>query len=558
MANTILGLFRTQGDEDALADTKALALWLEKQPANDNLVIQEAMVHLLEDMGARQPKVTPDRVLAVLDLDRKSVPIQRRLLRQFLQSSLSEPERQRLWHASDDLARWFAYTYENLFETLPELFLSKKAKGQLPGVAARMFYYRGVQAKNGLFHYERWIPGKWKGLHAEYETTVRRGLAHVPFALAPNSPASERYTAEQEYLQILLMQCVNTGNLSAAQIQMAASWLRAWVHVLPLSPPPLEGPGFWLDLGLGDGLLSRKPHSVQRALFYLDIAPLHRKIGNGLVELTIRMQRVDAPSIQAEAAERRALLQRLEQLWRPKAKPTDRRGVRVGSDRPVRVATGLAAIAAVLQSADAQDEAAHRHARRRALPKVAAGHEPPTFGPVGAVPIEFQRQYMTGWKMHDTSESGCKLIPQPDEATEHKLGDLLGIQDEADTRWKIGIVRRLKKSAAGQTELGVEIIAQHSLLIAPKPVASGDTGYSVNGLDPSIEGKDFNALYLPPTQSAGRASQGSIMVPAPEYAERGRLFLTFENAGCTIELTTVLERTRQWVWSGFEMINRAQ
>jgi hypothetical protein len=141
---------------------------------------------------------------------------------------------------------------------------------------------------------------------------------------------------------------------------------------------------------------------------------------------------------------------------------------------------------------------------------------------------------------------------------EHKLGDLLGIQVEADTRWKIGVVRRLKKSAAGRTELGVELIAQHSLLIAPKPVASRDAALSANGLDPNVEGGNFNALYLPPTQSAGRAPQRSILLPAPEYAERRRLFLTFENSGCTIELTAALERTRQWVWSGFEIVSRAQ
>ena len=79
MTNTLLGMFRTTGDEDPLADPKALALWQEKQPANDDVAYQEAMVRALEDMGERQPQVTSNRIHAVLELDRLSTPVQLRL-----------------------------------------------------------------------------------------------------------------------------------------------------------------------------------------------------------------------------------------------------------------------------------------------------------------------------------------------------------------------------------------------------------------------------------------------------------------------------------------------
>lgn len=558
MANTILGFFRTAGNEDPLADVKALAVWMEKQPANDYLSIQEAMVRVLEDMGARQPKVTLNRVLAVLELDRLSIPIQARLLKQFLQPSLSDSVRQRLWHARDDLAGWFAYTYKNLFAALQEFFLRQKAKGQLPGVAARMFYYRGQQAKNGLLRYERWNPGKWQSLHARYEAAQKRGLARVPFAFVPDSPASEHYSAEREYLQILLMQRVNTGNLSAVQIERAALWLRGWAHALALTEPPLEGAGFWLDLGRGDGLLAKKPQSAQGTLLYLDIAPLQKAIGDGLVELSVRMQRVGAPAIQAEAAERLALLQRLEQLWGPGAKYTERRGVRVQADRPVHVAAGLVEIAAALHSSDPRNEALDDRFRHGDPAELASGHVQPTFGGTDPVGIEFEQENASGWRMHDTSESGCKLVSQSRKAAQQQLSSLLGIQEEGDTRWKIGIVRRLKKISEDHTELGVEIVAQNSALIAPRPVASRDTGYSVDGIDVSGEGKGFDALYLAPMQSPGRVPRRSLLVPALEYRERRRFLLTFDNIADTIELTTALERNKDWVWSGFDIVHETQ
>src|SRR6187399_2314192 len=110
MANTLLGLFRAASGEDPLIDVKTLEEWLQKQPRNDYLATSEAMVRVLEDVGARQPKLSPGRVLALLELDRTSTAIQARLLKQYLLPALSDQVRQRLWHALDDLARWFAYS----------------------------------------------------------------------------------------------------------------------------------------------------------------------------------------------------------------------------------------------------------------------------------------------------------------------------------------------------------------------------------------------------------------------------------------------------------------
>ena len=270
------------------------------------------------------------------------------------------------------------------------------------------------------------------------------------------------------------------------------------------------------------------------------------------------MQRASAPAMQAEPAERLALLQRLEQLWRPMATPTERRGVRVQADRPVQVAAGLVGIAVALQGTDPKNEALYRNFRFGDPAEVASGRVQPAIGRRDPDAGEFGYENAKGWRMDDTSASGCKLVSQSSEAAQQKLGGLLGIQEEGDTRWKIGIVRRLKKFSGGQTELGIEIVAQHSLLIAPKPVASRDTGYSVDGIDVSVEGKGFDALYLPPTQSPGRAPLRSMVVPALEYAARRRFFLTFDNTVYTVEFTTALERTKDWVWSGFEILTQAQ
>src|SRR5207244_13480863 len=130
-----------------------------------------------------------------------------------------------------------------------------------------------------------------------------------------------------------------------------------------------------------------------------------------------------------------------------------------------------------------------------------------------------------GGRVHDTSDSGCRLVSQSNEAGRQKLGSVLGIQDEADDRWKIGIVRRLKKLAAGRIELGIELIAQRSLLISPKPLTVRDSGFSVNGIDVSANHRGFDALYLPPNSTGRDGPQRRMLVPATEYDEGRRLRL---------------------------------
>ncbi|MEO8133463.1 MAG: hypothetical protein ABI831_05780 [Betaproteobacteria bacterium] len=556
MSSTIFGLFRQADEEDPLSNGKSLAAWLQRQPNNDFLALQEAIVRLLEDFAARRPKITPTRVLVVMELDQVAASIQMRLMAQYLQPTLSEKVRQRLWHAADDVARWFAYVYEQLFEGLQDFFLSMKAKGLLPGVASRMFHYRGIQAMQGLFHYERWIPRRWNMLHAAYEVTEARGCAGVPFALFADRPAAEGYSAEEEFLQILLLQRVNTGNLTPLEIERCAAWLRSWIHGLMLSRPPLEGPGFWLDLGQGEGLLVRKPEKTLGALLYLDVAPLLKKIDDAMIDLSVQLRAVGAKPVESEVNERLQLLQRLQDLLCVETKQKTRRGERVGTDRPVHVAVSLPGIASMLRSAkttpaaQALAPAAHRPGSGAAIP-------PDPRAAKQAVTIEFQSDEPQSWYMYDYSDSGCRLVSSSPVGAGHRLGALMGVQEQGDSRWRIAIVRRLKRFSGGRAELGVEVIAQHAVLIVPKPATGRDSGYRVTGVKLSIEDKSFDALYLPPTQSDLYLPQRTMVVPASEYFEHRRCALTVDGYACTVEFTAPNEQNKDWVWTTFEVVRNA-
>jgi len=555
MTNTIIDLFRRDGDEDVLADPRAFSDWLGRQPKNDDLGLQEALIQLLEDMAARQPRVTPARVRAVHELDCLSMSLQTRLVQQYLHPALSDSVRQRLWHANEDMARWLSYTYETMFTALQAFFLATKARGVMPGVASRMFHYRGLQAKLGYFRYERWIPGRWKALHGLYAEAIEHNVARVPFSPDPLAGVDDRYSAEEEYLLILLLHRVNSGNLAASQVEAVGRFLRKCVHHLALAPAPLEGDGFWLDLGLGDGLLVAKPRNPENALLYLDVVPLAADVQRELAELQALVAGDGPDDVRTDAAARLALLRRLEPLLRPRATPIARRGERIPTDRSVSVAVGLAEIAAALHASRVESGRDSRHAKRRPAGGKRREHDEPEVDV-----IEYRSPdpaARAGWRMHDISESGCRLVSDAQEASRQRLSGILGIQEDGDDRWKVGIIRRLKKLAGGRVEAGVEIISLHSLLISPRPVHARDTGYSVDGIDVSAEGRGFDALYLPPSTGGRGDPLRSMLVPAIEYGDRRQLYIALGTTSYTVELSQTLERAKDWVWTRFTVLERA-
>jgi hypothetical protein len=448
-----------------------------------------------------------------------------------------------------------------MFGGLQEFFLSSKAKALAPAVASRMFHYRGAQAKQGLFRYERWIPGRWKGLHDAYAEAVQRDVARVKYSVNPQGPPDQQFSAEEEYLQILLLQKVMTGNLTPAQVEAVASWLRGCAHALALSPPPLEGDGFWLDLGLGDGLLIRKPQSAQGPVLYLDIAPLHTEMEKTMAALDRLVSSAPMPQQKREAAAQLELLRRIDPLLHPNARPVERRGERVATDRAATVAVGLAEIAAALHSSrtEAQLIAASKRFRQEGSAEPSPGSpDLPLKG--HSVEVIDYRSYevtgQTGWWLHDTSDSGRCLVSNAQEAARQKLGGVLGIQEEGDNRWKIGIVRRMTKLSGGRIEMGVEIIALHSLLISPKPITEPESGDSVDAADVITDNRGFDALYLPPNSSGRSEPRRSMLVPASQYVERRRLFLRLGSTAYTVELSAPLEQAKDWVWTQFAVVSR--
>ncbi|MEO8133464.1 MAG: hypothetical protein ABI831_05785 [Betaproteobacteria bacterium] len=543
----MFSLFQIANRDDPLTNPKSMRLWVSNLPANDPVGAVETMIDLLESPLTTESYFSASRLQAILELDRLSAPLQERLQAQHRVPALSDDVRERLWRACDNLAHSFALVYERICDELGAQKPGDRPHAALHGVFARLFFHVGVQARHGLFRYEQWIPGRWRALHRAYTVACKHAVVAEPYVLDPAANELHPLSPEQEYLQILLVQQLNTGNLSAHQIELAAQWLREWVPQLRLAILQPDGDGYWLDLGQGNGLLPVPPELPKGELLYLDVGPLRERLNERLAQLAAGAAgQGSAGSRHPELGEQLDLAQRLDALWLPSAPPRSRRGERRAEQRAVTVAIGwkdIASTVSLSQTATARNQNAPdgyqyddygrlrlNDARRPALP----GNRAPG---------------RDVWQVHDASDSGFRVRSSPALMAGHRLGALLVLEIEGDKRWQVGIVRRLKKLNAEQIELGVEVIARNAWLVIPRSLDNRSSGYSVDGIDIGLKAKSFNALYLPGQPRLRGGARPSLVLPPSEFTVGRSLSVHVASRHHDIVLAPPIERSKDWVWT---------
>ena len=568
MASSIFRMFRGKGQQDPLDDPKHAHAFLTALPSNDPLGHLEAVVGLLEDRGAAMTLMSSARVQALLVLDRGSLAAQAAVLLQYRAPNISDEARRRLWLASNDFARWFAHAYERAsaaYFSATEGKSLKEAAGASPiplhGIYSRMFHYRGAQAKLGLFRHESWIPGSWKVLHDAYRQAIEKTDPGEPFGLddhgQPNRSTGERVSAEQELIEILLLQRVNSGNLSIEEVECAANWLTTWAQRLKLEKAPPSGDGFWLDLNRSEGLLADRPPAAPDGLLYLDVGPLHQQLGATIGRLSLQLGQPGltpgTPELRA-ASEQLKLARRLDPLWRPNAEHRPRRGERRPEKGTVTVAAGWSAIAVALPPPPLTTglDRSYGHTQEDITNIAIYGQTRNLAGDRFGSTIQ-KNPDRHEWQMHDASDSGVRIMSSTREAQKQQIGALLALRVEPDPRWQVGVVRRLRRRTSEHTELGVEVIARQVQLMVVTRGGPRDGGFSGDTM--SGAGQSFQVLDLRPSVS-GKPPIRSMILQAIEYTPGRHLTISINGVPKDIRLFAPLEQTRDWVWTAYELVSR--
>jgi len=558
----MLGFLTPQANAaDPLQSAKSAAAWLRQLPALDVIGRQQHVIRALDAMRKGQFGMDLHRVGAIQFVDAALGADRRQLIKQYIENAETSPKlAERIWQALWELGQAFTLAYQAALESGLTPGTNARWKAVLPLLFVRLVHFHGTDAKLRVFKYERWIPAKWIELHQIYLRSCELGLDRAAMALPAAGPGAQPWSTEQEYVYVLLVHQLNTGNLSPAETDWAASQLRAWSRRLTLEQIPKSVEGFFVDLAGRSGLARRNGNDRGSVLRYLDTTQLTDAMGRAVAALR-DAEATDQGPIAAINQQRLAVLRKIEPGVAPASVTDLRRDPRTSVAISARVRIGLSRICQDLTAKSTGESAGD------------AGGEQIEVFPVTGAPRARRKQVAEDdslaaslsswsdptWEVKDRSVAGLRIAATGGIGQSLTLGALVAVRQSDADSWLLGVVRRLNKLSNEEVEAGVNIIAERmvAVALAAKRRPNEDMGYVVDGLDLSTMGERFEALYLPPPSRPDKPlAMKTLIVPTSEYAEGRNVILSTANSVYTLAFRHLVEQRPEWCWATVQIAEK--
>jgi hypothetical protein len=560
----MLGFLTPQAKEgaDPLQSAKSAAAWLRQLPALDVIGRQQHVIQVLESMRKGQYAFDLNRVAAVEFVDAALGADRRQLIKQYIENVDTSPKlADRIWQALWEMSQAFTLAYQTALETALTEVVNARWKATLPLLFVRLVHFHGTDAKLRVFKYERWIPAKWIELHQIYLRSCELGCDRQPMALPAAGPGVQLWSVEQEYLYVLLVHQLNTGNLGPAEVDWASSQLRAWSRRLALEQIPKSVEGFFIDLAGRSGLVRRDGNDRGSVLRYVDTTPLSEAMERAVTALR-DAEATDQGPIAGINQQRLAVLRKIQPALSPSSLADHRRDPRTTVAISARVRIGLSRICQDLAAKAAGEATADN-----------SGTEQIEVFPVAGAPRVRRKALVEDdslaaslsswsdptWEVKDRSVAGLRIAATGGIGQSLTLGALVAVRQSDVEAWLLGVVRRLNKVSNEEVEAGVNIIAERMVpvTLAAKRKPSEDMGYVIDGVDLSTMGDRFEGLYLPPPSRPDKPlAMKTIIIPTSEYVEGRNVILTTANSVYTVALRHLVEQRPDWCWATIQIVEK--
>ena len=553
----------TKEEADPLQSPRAVSAWLRHLPPLDVMARQHRVMGIFDEMRQSRRPIDANRVAAIQFLDTALGADRRQMMKQFVENvDRAARVADRAWQAAQELSQGFVYAYQASLERALSDPGNPRWKSLMPQVFARLLHYHGTDAKLRVFRHERWIPAKWTGLHQVYARASELGIDRVAVALTSAGPGATQWSAEQEYTYVLLVQQLGTGNLLPAEIDWASAQLRAWGRKLEFETLPKSTEGFYVDLTSKRGLVRRTGGESGPLIRYLDTTPLFDQLERAIHALW--QTQIGEPGNGAVVTMQRiGILEKVRPVVAPNLHGDLRKSPRVPVTVAAKVRVGLARICAELAQRHAPEPANDPDAGSEQIEVFAVADSPRTKPRIvnenDSLAVSIGSFADPGWQVKDRSVAGLRIAASGGIGQSLVLGALVAVRQSDASDWVLGAVRRLNKVSNDEVEAGVSIIAERivPITVHAKRAAQDDLGMVVNGVDVSMMGSRFDALYLPPPSRPEKPlAVKTVIVPTSEYADGRNLILTTGNSIYTVALRHLVEQRADWSWAAFQIIDK--
>ncbi len=561
----MFGFLSPQAKEtaDPLQNAKTAQAWLRQLPALDVIGRQQHVIRALDALRKAQREIDLNRVGAIEFVDAALGADRRQLIKQYIENAEASPKlADRIWQSLWEMSQAFMLAYQQALEGAVSQNDNARWRGALPLLFIRLVHFHGTDAKLRVFKYERWIPAKWIELHQTYLRSCEMKCDRVAMALPAAGAAAQPWSVEQEYLYVLLVHQLNTGNLSPTEIDWASAQLRAWSRRLSLEQIPKSMDGFFVDLAGREGIVRRTGNDRGSMLRYIDTSPLSEGMQRAINALR-DAEMTDQGPVAVVNQQRLGVLRKIQPMMSPALLPELRRDPRVSVAVSARVRIGLSRISQDL-AAKAADEAGGEPGAGTEQIEVFAVAGAPRGKRKAPVEDDSLAASLSSWsdpmwEVKDRSVAGLRIAATGGIGQSLKLGALVAVRQSDVDAWLLGVVRRLNKVSNEEVEAGVNIIAERmvAVTLAAKRRATEEMGYVVDGLDMSTMGERFEGLYLPPPSRPDKPlAMKTVIVPTSEYQEGRNVLLTTAHSVYTVSLRHLVEQRPDWSWATIQIVEK--
>jgi len=546
-------------NRDPLADIKSAERWFGSFPDSDPLALHAALLAELGLFNEQEARRTPARLESVFYADGRASALRKSLTSQYIEHARRSPKiENQLWSALFDLTQAFLLAYQSFAREVSDHQQSAKWQLLLPGLVARQIIHLGQDAKIRQYRYEQWIPAKWTELHALFSLACSRQVDRQQIIVGTGGSTT---TIEHEYLITLLLQLMNSGNMTARHLEWVAGELDEWCTPLRITLEASSVTSFYVDLSAREGLRRRVPGPLEGRVLFLDTRPLHAVLMQNVIVLEQKIKGEPLSDRTSRRSEQLDLMTKLASQVDPEFRPIARRGERTAANGAVDAIVGFAKICAFLKEEE-----------RAPTPLLETGKsfggtmELAVFGRMRNEPdrrIDVVRQRLAlfaapggPWDVKDVSQTGFRLIAPMSAANAITLGTLAALRPHGQSPWTLGIVRRMRRLTSDRAELGLQVIA--NTLVGVDLVEqrkNADRDYSVDGEQTTINGRTFQGLFLTLRKRDSDVGVQSLIVPAAEYQPANRLKLMTAKSIDPIRYGRLIEQQPDWVWATVEPTN---
>jgi hypothetical protein len=378
-----------------------------------------------------------------------------------------------------------------------------------------MFRVTGL-AINAIHGFVKWgyflnEPGRtvpWKQLHALFSLSETDGYSQVPFVLYAAQPAFKP-SVQALYLRTLILDMLNTGNLSRMQFEIADGWFSAWCNDYSIDTEfSSRQHVFYVDLGSDSGMHLMRRESHGESMRYIRAENLKTQIDE--VQAGLRQGRPyggHGGGALFPIEEHVALLAVIEKLYHSVLAGSESRvDERTHfEDREVDVVAGIDRVIAKMHGLEEAESGLER------------------------------------WRVQDLSTKGFGLVVDRATSESILLNGLVGLRNQSNGAWILcTVVRKLANRVRGEMLIGLEVLSYRPIPVYLTATAGGDAAM---------------ALFLPGQDANGRLD--SLLVHARDFTAGGTFAIEIADARYNVRMNRIIRKGADWVKARFEIESKA-